>query len=138
MRSLFVAVCSLILLSISSDDKKNTLLEPCPNSPNCVSTLEKRKRKRLNPLVYEGNLKTAIDKLTQILEKYPEAELIEQTSHYFHYEFTTKVGSFIDDVEFLIYPSENTVHFRSASRVGYGDFGKNRRRMKEIADEWAS
>ena len=28
--------------------------------------------------------------------------------------------------------ASKTIHFRSASRVGYGDFGVNRRRMEDI------
>ncbi|HEY6084419.1 MAG TPA: DUF1499 domain-containing protein [Nitrospira sp.] len=39
---------------------------------------------------------------------------------------------FVDDVEFLFDDDTKTIHFRSASRVGYGDFGVNRRRMEEI------
>ncbi|HJT19346.1 MAG TPA: DUF1499 domain-containing protein [Nitrospira sp.] len=39
---------------------------------------------------------------------------------------------FVDDVEFLFEEDTKTVHFRSASRIGYGDFGVNRRRMEEI------
>jgi uncharacterized protein (DUF1499 family) len=39
---------------------------------------------------------------------------------------------FIDDVEFVFDDETKTVHFRSASRTGYSDFGVNRRRMDDI------
>jgi uncharacterized protein (DUF1499 family) len=35
-------------------------------------------------------------------------------------------------VEFLLDDEAKTVHFRSASRTGHGDFGVNRRRMEDI------
>ena len=39
---------------------------------------------------------------------------------------------FKDDLEFLILPEEKKIHFRSASRLGKSDLGKNRERLKEI------
>jgi uncharacterized protein (DUF1499 family) len=35
-------------------------------------------------------------------------------------------------VEFVFDEGSKTIHFRSASRVGYGDLGVNRRRMENI------
>jgi uncharacterized protein (DUF1499 family) len=39
---------------------------------------------------------------------------------------------FKDDLEFLIVPGEKIIHFRSASRIGKSDLGKNRARLKEL------
>jgi len=39
---------------------------------------------------------------------------------------------FKDDLEFLIVPEEKKIQFRSASRLGKSDLGKNRARLKEI------
>nr|MBP7592461.1 DUF1499 domain-containing protein [Chloroflexota bacterium] len=41
------------------------------------------------------------------------------------------VMQFIDDVEFYFDDTEGLIHFRSASRLGYGDGGTNRKRMEE-------
>jgi uncharacterized protein (DUF1499 family) len=38
----------------------------------------------------------------------------------------------VDDVEFLLGDGTRTIHVRSVSRVGYSDFGVNRRRVEEI------
>jgi len=62
----------------------------------------------------------------------PRTRLVEQDGLYLHYEFTSLLLRFVDDVEFLFDSETKTVHFRSASRVGYGDFGVNRRRMEDI------
>ena len=110
-------------------------LEPCPNSPNCVSTQETRRRKRMRPIPFERPLDFSKNKLKVLLEvmiKNIDATLIEEDGNYLHYEFKTKIGDFTDDVEFIFDEKNKQIHFRSASRKGYGDFGKNRRRMKNI------
>jgi len=38
---------------------------------------------------------------------------------------------FVDDVEFF-FPDTAVIHMRSASRVGYSDFGANRKRLEKI------
>jgi uncharacterized protein (DUF1499 family) len=38
----------------------------------------------------------------------------------------------VDDVEFVFDDESKTIHFRSASRIGYGDYGVNRDRMEAI------
>lgn len=110
-------------------------LAPCPNSPNCVNTQEKRKRKRMRPIELEHNAQYAMTKMKLLLDDedvFQRVKLIEEKEHYLHYEFTTKVGKFIDDVEFLFDEKTKQIHFRSASRKGWSDMGKNRRRMKKI------
>jgi uncharacterized protein (DUF1499 family) len=59
-------------------------------------------------------------------------KLVEENETYLHYEFTSFLFRFVDDVEFLFDDDTKTVHFRSASRTGYGDLGVNRRRMEQI------
>jgi uncharacterized protein (DUF1499 family) len=56
---------------------------------------------------------------------------------YLHYEFTSLLLRFVDDVEFLFDDETRTIHFRSASRTGYGDFGVNRSRMEDIRSRLA-
>ena len=51
---------------------------------------------------------------------------------YIHTEFTSAFFRFVDDVEFLLDDGTRTIHVRSASRVGYSDFGVNRRRVEEL------
>ena len=70
-------------------------------------------------------LKTAIATL-------PRAKLVEEHEAFLHYEFTSKLLRFVDDVEFVFDEGAKTIHFRSASRIGYGDYGVNRDRMEKI------
>jgi uncharacterized protein (DUF1499 family) len=39
---------------------------------------------------------------------------------------------FVDDVEVVFDDDAKTIHFRSASRTGYGDLGVNRARMEQV------
>jgi len=110
-------------------------LKPCPNSPNCVSTQEARKRKKMDPIAFTVSPDAAIQKLEQVIATYSNATLVTKKDNYLHYTFKTKLFKFIDDVEFIIDREEKVIHFRSASRKGYSDFGKNKRRMKKIRKE---
>jgi uncharacterized protein (DUF1499 family) len=47
-------------------------------------------------------------------------------------EFRSRFFRFIDDVEFLFVRQTQVVHVRSASRLGYSDFGVNRKRIEKI------
>lgn len=62
----------------------------------------------------------------------PRTALIEEEEAYLHYEFTSRLLRFVDDVEFVFDDESKTIHFRSASRIGYGDHGVNRDRMEQI------
>ena len=62
----------------------------------------------------------------------PRTKLVEEHESYLHYEFTSLLLRFVDDVEFLFDENTKTVHFRSASRLGYSDLGVNRKRMELV------
>ena len=107
-------------------------LSPCPSSPNCVNTQDKRRRKRMKPISFSQEPIAAKVRLMNLLTTYSRATLVEEKENYLHYEFKTKIGKFIDDVEFLFDGKTKQIHFRSASRKGWSDMGKNKRRMKKI------
>lgn len=113
-----------------------TQLKKCPSSPNCVSTQATRKRKRMKPLSFTHSVTAANVKLKNQMLLYPNATLISENGNYLHYEFKTKVGKFIDDVEFLFDEKTKQLHFRSASRKGWSDMGANKRRMKKVRKHW--
>jgi uncharacterized protein (DUF1499 family) len=70
--------------------------------------------------------------LKKVVRALPRTKLVEEDESYLLYEFTSLLLRFVDDVEFLFDDDTKTIHFRSASRTGYGDLGVNRRRMEEI------
>ena len=70
--------------------------------------------------------------LKEVIRSLPRTKLLEEDESYLHYEFTSLLLRFVDDVEFLFDDETKTIHFRSASRTGYGDMGVNRKRMEQV------
>ena len=107
-------------------------LAPCPSSPNCVSTLAQDEGHRIEPIRYRKSHAEAKEALKEIIRSLPRTRLVEEDGSYLHYEFTSLVFRFVDDVEFLFDDETKAIQFRSASRTGYGDLGANRKRMEEV------
>jgi uncharacterized protein (DUF1499 family) len=107
-------------------------LVPCPSSPNCVSTKAEDEDHAIAPFRYQKTRPEAKEALKAIIRSLPRTKLAEEDETYLHYEFTSLLLRFVDDVEFLFDDETKMIHFRSASRTGYGDLGVNRRRMEDI------
>ena len=105
----------------------------CPSSPNCVSSQVdvSDSKHYIAPIVYEGELAKALERMIQVLNGLPRNRIVQQDDNYLRVEFSSAVMGFVDDVEFL-FTSGSCVHVRSASRLGYSDFGVNRKRIEEI------
>ncbi len=75
----------------------------------------------------------------QILESEKRTKILAAQENYIRAEFTSALFRFVDDVEFYFpeeQASETVIHIRSASRVGYYDFGANRKRIERIRDKF--
>jgi uncharacterized protein (DUF1499 family) len=109
-------------------------LSPCPSSPNCVSSLAPTgdAKHAIAPYRYQKSLAESKEVLKATIASLPRTRLVEEDGAYLHYEFTSLLLRFVDDVEFLFDDGSKKIHFRSASRIGYGDLGVNRRRMEDI------
>ncbi len=107
-------------------------LRLCPNKPNCVCSLDQRPRHQVEPFPLTGPPQEDWKRLGEVIASQPRAQIITQDERYLHAEFTTPVFRFVDDVEFLLDEAGGQIHVRSASRVGYSDFGVNRSRIKQI------
>jgi len=116
----------------------NGNLKPCPESPNCVSTLAHDSRQAMPPLPYVETKDQSKQRLLEILKSMQRSKIIKVSDSYIHTEFRSGLFRFVDDVEFQFDDTARTVHFRSASRTGYYDFGVNRRRMNEISRRYLS
>ena len=116
----------------------NETLKPCPESPNCVSTLAHDSRHAMPPLHFIGTKDQSKTRIINIIKNMKRSKIIEISDSYIHAQFSTHFFRFVDDVEFLFDDAARIIHFRSASRVGYYDFGVNRRRMSEISKLYAA
>lgn len=109
---------------------RNSMLSPCPGSPNCVSSQAGDETHRIAPLAFSGDPEAAFSRLKQALSQRSDTTIIEENPGYLRVELRTTF--FVDDGEFLLDASRKIIHVRSASRLGYSDLGKNRSRMEEI------
>lgn len=111
-------------------------LAPPPRSPNCVTSVADADDPvhHIAPLAWSGSIDDALDRLEAIVAASPRTAVVTREGPYLHVTYTTKWFRFVDDVEFHVVPEEGVVHVRSASRVGYGDMGLNRRRVEAIRD----
>jgi uncharacterized protein (DUF1499 family) len=107
-------------------------LPPCPSSPNCVSTQATDEGHVISPYRYKKPRAEAKEALKATIATLPRTKLVDEDESYLHYEFTSLLLRFVDDVEFLFDDTTKTVHFRSASRTGYSDLGVNRKRMEQV------
>lgn len=106
-------------------------LPPCPGSPNCVSTQATDKH-AIAPLRYTSTQGEAMRRLLMVLRAIPRTTVVDSGQSSLRVEFRTRFFRFVDDAQFLFDDQAKTIHFRSASRIGYSDMGVNRRRMEEI------
>ncbi len=114
-------------LGLTSDNR----LSPCPASPNCVSS-DMTDSHSIAALDIAGDPNEAWQALRAYLETQPRVVIKISDSSYLRTEFRTRLLRFTDDVEFHLRPDENRIAVRSASRLGYSDFGANRRRLESI------
>ena len=112
--------------------QKNAVLAPCPSSPNCVSSLASDETHRVASLRFEGDPENALRRLAQVIEDMPRGHVVGATKDSLHAEFTSLVLRFVDDVDCVVDASSQVIQIRSASRLGYSDFGVNRRRVEAI------
>lgn len=121
-------------LNLSAESNEFSRMSPCPSSPNCVSTKADPSDKEhyISPYEYSVSRQEAYDTLLNYLKSEKGVQIVDSKDFYIHAVFTTRIMRFKDDVEFLFPAESKIIDLRSASRIGYGDMGKNRKRMEEI------
>jgi uncharacterized protein (DUF1499 family) len=109
-------------------------LSPCPDSPNCVQSVDAGHKSHITPLQLSAgdNTTTQWKKLQGLILAMSRTRLAEQRDNYMRVEFRSLLFRFVDDVEFMLDASNSIVHIRSAARTGHYDFGVNRKRLVAI------
>ena len=105
-------------------------LPPCPDKPNCVSSLAPDEDHRAEPYRLGAGVDWAA--VRAAVAAMPRTKIVEERPGYLRAEATSRIFRFVDDLELLRSGSGDRVDVRSASRVGHGDMGVNRERVEAL------
>jgi uncharacterized protein (DUF1499 family) len=139
--SLFVIIAFFILGLMSHSGAAYGLVEgrlkQCPGKPNCVnSEFVSDAEHYIEPLAYSADhAAQVLPWLKTIIRDMGGSIQVEETD-YLAATFTSSLFRFVDDLELRIDTDQKTIHLRSASRVGYGDGGVNRKRVELLKNSF--
>jgi uncharacterized protein (DUF1499 family) len=132
----FKNIFYLIFMTLSTSNyAAEKALAPCPSSPNCVSSQAADAAHFIAPFKIVGAVDVAYSTLKNILLRQDRTVITRETEHSLHAEVTSLVFRFVDDVDIILDSEARLFHIRSASRVGYGDFGVNRKRVENLRSQ---
>ena len=107
-------------------------LHDCPASPNCVCSDTVGPKHAIEPFRLAS---TSVDVWLQVeraVRALPRTRVESRSADYLHAECTSAFFGFVDDLELHLRPDDGIIAVRSASRLGYSDFGVNRRRIERL------
>lgn len=105
----------------------------CPDKDNCVcSEFIEDAGHFIKPFdISKKSENASTASITAILVELG-GEIQSEKKDYIAATFTSSMFGFVDDLEVRIDRDNAVIHIRSASRVGYSDFGTNRKRVELI------
>ena len=126
---------SILLLALGcshpAPHRDDTALAPCPDTPNCVSSLAPDVEHRVEPFTISGGA-IGWAALRDAVAAMPRTTIVDEREGYLHAECRSRIFRFVDDLELHQESSGSRVDVRSASRVGHGDMGVNRERVESL------
>lgn len=152
MEKLLIIVVSVVLLAVialfvlgyrsNSGDVPGLAegrLQPCPDTPNCVnSEFVSDAEHYIEPLVYPADQAAQVLSRLKTIIQEMGGSIQAETADYLAATFTSSIFRFVDDLEIRIDAEQNTIHLRSASRVGRSDLGANRKRVERLKSSFLS
>ena len=119
------------------------ILSKCPtNKRNCVCSEHKDDADHyIAPIILPQN--STIDPFSLLKNVIQEmgGNVQVESNDYLAATFTSAIFKFVDDLEIRIDSTQEVIHIRSASRVGFGDMGVNKKRtelLKKLFDNEVS
>ena len=122
---------------MSQSGEANGLVEgrltQCPTTPNCVcSEFMPDAVHYIEPLVISAGDAVPILVRLKTIVREMGGSIQSEKADYFAATFTSSIFRFVDDLEIRIDTGQKMIHMRSASRVGRGDGGVNRKRVERL------
>ncbi|HFE38384.1 MAG TPA: DUF1499 domain-containing protein [Gammaproteobacteria bacterium] len=142
---LIAGLTGFIFLSYSSRSKTPpglvlSRLSHCPDKPNCVCSEENKNDSHdITPISLPPDIShaTLIQRIISVLSDMG-GSIISHNDSYVAATFTSPIFRFIDDFEIRIDHEKQRLHIRSASRLGYSDFGVNKKRAETFKSMFIS
>ena len=114
-------------------------LSPCPAAPHCVTSETSQSASAYVAPIAMNGLSAGAAKVVlrrAILEM--GGEIQTETDQLLIARFSSKLFGFKDDLQCRMDTQAQVIHVRSASRLGYYDFGVNRRRVEALRQAFAA
>jgi uncharacterized protein (DUF1499 family) len=128
------------LLSFRGKPSKLGLIDghliTCPASPNCVCSANVDPAHAIDPFRIITTTTDATTDIWPLVEaavgELPRTRITTRNADYLHAECASVFFGFVDDLELHLRRDDAIIALRSASRLGYSDFGVNRRRIERL------
>lgn len=118
-------------------------LKPPSLTPNSVSSQAalypdnpQRTYADVAPLHYTGDGKAAMARLAGIVSHMPRTTVVTREPAYLYAQCRSRLLGFTDDLEFYLDEPAGVIQVRSASRLGKGDLGVNRKRVEALRQQF--
>ena len=109
----------------ATDNSVSSQAEMYPDNPQ-------HRAAQIAPLPLRGDGPATLAKIKAVVEAMAGAKVVKSDADYLYAQYTTPLMKFVDDVEFWYDPAAQAIQVRSASRVGKGDLGVNRKRIEAV------
>lgn len=109
-------------------------LPPCPKSPNCVSSDARDAGHRVEPFTLAMPPAQAWREARAAVAALARTTVTAQSETALHAECRSLLLGFVDDLDLRLRADEGLIAVRSASRIGYGDLGVNRKRVEHLRE----
>jgi uncharacterized protein (DUF1499 family) len=106
-------------------------LSRCPDTPNCVCSEYKDDFNHyVDPIILPQDSTLETLPILKDIIRDMRGTIHSEGNNYIAATFSSRIFRFVDDFEIRVDPALKIVHIRSASRVGRGDMGINKKRAE--------
>ena len=118
-------------------DGNKLALEGCSPLPNCVSSTTGILYNRTAQFELSMPRAEAWPIIKEVVANTPRTEIVEYNDSYIHAKCKSRLFRFVDNLELLLHPEQDTISVRSSSMIAIFDFGVNRWRIHELRKKLA-
>ena len=128
----FLGLTACVSGSADGPGLREGRLRPCPPKPNCVCSEMTDEAHLVPPVAVKAEDWPRIQELAHRAVEELGGRVERADEKYLWATFRSRIFRFVDDLELRFDEAEKVVHLRSASRLGYSDFGVNRKRVAAL------